>query len=227
MNAKEAAGNRAAEFVEDGMIVGLGSGSTAQCAIAAIGRRVSAGLRIRTVATSVASAEQAQALGIPLFDVDEVDHVDLTIDGADEIDGDFNMIKGGGGALLREKIVASITTKEVIVADPSKVVGVLGQRFALPVEVAQFGHKTTSRRLAEVGSEPRLRLVDGTPYLTDNGNFIYDCHWPNGIVDAAGTEACLAAIPGVVENGLFVGLAHVLVVGHEAGRAEVVPRPVR
>jgi len=220
MNAKQAAGIKSAELVEDGMIVGLGTGSTARCAIDAIGQRVADGLRITGVATSIASEQQARELGIPLSALDDVTHIDLTIDGADEIDAAFDMIKGGGGALLREKMVASRTTTEVIVADPSKQVDVLAEAFKLPVEVTQFGWGTTARRAAELGCQVEVRMTDDIPFVTDNGNYILDCQF-DGIADAATTEQTLNLIPGVVENGLFVGLAHVLVVGHDDGTAEV------
>ncbi len=225
MTAKEAAGRKAAEFVEDGMIVGLGTGSTARWAIQAIGERVEQGLRIEAVATSVASQEQARELAIPLRDVDEVTRIDVTIDGADEVDADFNLIKGGGGALLREKIVASMTRMEIIVIDPSKLAPVLGAGFPLPVEVARFGNKTTARRIAELGCDPLLRTAEGRPFVTDNGNFIYDCRWPQGIQDAAEVERRLNQIPGVVENGLFIGLAHMVIIGKESGAAEVRRKP--
>ena len=224
MNAKQAAGEKSAELVEDGMIVGLGTGSTARCAIDAVGRRVAQGLRIQAVATSVASETQARELGIPLLGLDDVDHIDLTIDGADEIDGDYNMIKGGGGALLREKMVASCTTREAIVADPSKRVAMLGRAFPLPVEIARFGWRTTARRVEGLGCEPSLRMAEREPYQTDNDNYILDCKF-GGIADAAALDRALNAIPGVVENGLFVGLAQVLVVGYDDGRAEVLTKP--
>ena len=220
MNAKQAAGEKSAELVEHGMIVGLGSGSTARCAIEAVGRRLGDGLRIQSVATSVESQELAEKLGIPLLSLNEVDHIDLTIDGADEIDGNFDMIKGAGGALLREKIVAACTDVEVIVADPSKTVDVLGRGFALPVEVVPFGWGAVQRWLANLGCRPELRLEGDEPYETDNGNFILDCQFEE-IPEPAGLEQTINNIPGVVENGLFVGLAQVLIVGKEDGSAEV------
>lgn len=223
MDAKQAAGEKSAEFVEDGMIVGLGSGSTARCAIEAVGRRLDEGLRIQSVATSVESQELAQELGIPLLSLNEVDHIDLTIDGADEIDGNFDMIKGGGGALLREKIVAACTDVEVIVADPSKSVAVLGRGFALPVEVVPFGWGAVQRWLAKLACSPELRLRGDEPYETDNDNFILDCKFEQ-IPNPSELEQAINDIPGVVANGLFVGLAQVLIVGEEDGHAEVQDR---
>jgi len=226
MNAKQAAGEKSAELVEDGMTVGLGSGSTARCAIEAVGRRLGEGLRIQSVATSVESQELAEKLGIPLLSLNEVDHIDLTIDGADEIDGNFDMIKGGGGALLREKIVAACTDVEVIVADPSKTVEVLGRGFKLPVEVVPFGWGAVQRWLAKLGGLPELRLDREEPYETDNGNFILDCKFEE-IPNADELEQTINDIPGVVENGLFIGLAQVLIVGKDDGSAEVHHQPER
>lgn len=220
MNPKEVAGEKAAELVEDGMVVGLGSGSTAHCAIRAIGRRVAGGLSVTGVPTSTDSELLAKEVGIPLAALNEVARIDLTIDGADEIDGDFNMIKGGGGALLREKMVAACTEVEAIVVDPSKVVDVLGRGFALPVEVVQFGWQVTQRWLAELGCSPVLRAKRGVPYETDNGCFILDCKFAE-IRTPAELAQAINALPGVVENGLFVGLAHVLIIGREDGPAEV------
>jgi ribose 5-phosphate isomerase A len=151
-----------------------------------------------------------------------VQRIDLTIDGADEIDHAFHMIKGGGGALLREKVVAAISRREVIVVGPEKVVARLGTTFALPVEVAPFARPVVARALTGLGCEPSVRRSkDGAIYRTDNGNEILDCRFPQGIADAPGMEREIDAIPGVVESGLFIGLAHTLVIGHPDGRAEV------
>jgi len=220
MTAKQAAGEKAAEWVKDGMIVGLGTGSTARWAIAKIGELVADGIKIQAVPTSVQSATQAKDLGIPLVELNAVDRIDVTIDGADEIDPQFDMIKGGGGALLREKLVAAASDVEVIVADPSKTVEVLGRKFLLPVEVVPFGWRRVERRLRELGGVPALRQTDGKPYETDNGNVILDAKFEE-IADPASLEQALNMIPGVVENGLFVELAHVLIVGHDDGTTEV------
>ncbi len=220
---KAVAGRRAAELVQDGMTLGLGTGSTVFHTLVRLGERIRAeGLRVRGVPTSIDTERKARELGIPLATLDEVDAIDLTIDGADEIDGRFDMVKGGGGALLREKVVASISRREAIVVGPDKVVERLGTTFKLPVEVVPFARALVARRIAKLGCEPILRRSkDGGDYRTDNGNEILDCRFPAGIADARALELELDAIPGVVESGLFIGLAHVLVIGHPDGRAEV------
>jgi ribose 5-phosphate isomerase A len=221
--AKEAAGRRAAEFVESGMTVGLGTGSTVYFTLVRLAERIAAeGLELRCVPTSIDTETKSRALGIPLVGLAEAPALDLTIDGADEIDSAFDMIKGGGGALLREKVVASLTRREVIVAGRSKVVERLGRQFLLPVEVVPFARVSITRFIEGLGATPNLRLVAvDTPYLTDNGNEILDCGFPDGIEDAAGLERTLAMVPGIVESGLFVGLAHVLVIGDDDGTTEV------
>ena len=222
-SAKEAAGRHAARYVSDGQTVGLGTGSTVYFTLVALGERIrDEGLSIRGVPTSVDTEEKAGAFGIPLVSLDEGTSIDVTIDGADEIDGDFAMIKGGGGALLREKVVASLSEKEVIVVHASKVVERLGGGFLLPVEVVPFARPVVARRLRELGASPRVRESEaGTPYLTDNGNEILDCAFEEGIADAGQLDRELNRLPGVVENGLFVGLAHVLVIGSDDGSIEV------
>jgi len=220
---KAVAGRRAAELVQEGMTLGLGTGSTVFHTLVRLGERIRAeGLRVRGVPTSIDTERKARELGIALATLDEVDAIDLTIDGADEIDGRFDMVKGGGGALLREKVVASISRREAIVVGPDKVVARLGTTFKLPVEVVPFARALVARRIARLGCEPILRRSkDGGDYRTDNGNEILDCRFPSGIADARALELELDAIPGVVESGLFIGLAHVLVIGHPDGRAEV------
>jgi ribose 5-phosphate isomerase A len=221
--AKEAAGRAAAELVRDGMTVGLGTGSTVHFTLERLAERVrTERLALRGVPTSLDTEHKARALGLALVTLDEVEAIDLTIDGADEIDARFDMIKGGGGALLREKVVAALTRREVIVADRSKVVERLGVRFPLPVEVVPFARAAVARRVAALGAAWTLRMRDGRePVLTDNGNEILDCRFAGGIADAAGLERALDLIPGVVESGLFVGLAHVLVVGDDDGRVHM------
>ncbi|QDU86564.1 Ribose-5-phosphate isomerase A [Planctomycetes bacterium Pla163] len=222
--AKQAAGRRAVGFVEDGMTLGLGTGSTVRPFLDGLAERIRAeGLVVRGVPTSEATAAIARELGIPLATLAEVESIDVTVDGADEIDGQFAMIKGGGGALLREKVVARLTAREVVVVDPAKVVERLGTTFRLPVEVVPFAVPVIERTLRHLGLEPSLRGAE-TPaggYRTDNGNAILDCHVPGGISDPAGLERELASLPGVVESGLFVGLAHVLVIGRPDGTSEV------
>jgi len=222
-NPKEIAGHRAAEMVEDGMTVGLGTGSTVHFTLERLADRVAKeGLAIRGVPTSVETERKAQALGIPLATLDEVESIDLTIDGADEIDPAFDLTKGGGGALLREKVVAFISTREVIVVGRNKVVERLGTTFLLPVEVVPFARAMVAREITRLGAEPVLRVTEpGEPYLTDNGNQILDCRFPEGIPDPAATEIELARIPGIVESGLFVGLAQVVVIGDDDGTVEV------
>ncbi|MDG0811937.1 ribose-5-phosphate isomerase RpiA [Cohnella rhizosphaerae] len=222
VDPKRLAGEEAVKLVEDGMLVGLGTGSTAYWAIVDIGRRVKEGLKITAVPTSIRSEELAVSLGIPLVPLDDVPPggIDLTIDGADEADGELNLIKGGGGALLREKIIAAHSKRLVIVADASKEVETLGT-FPLPVEIVPFGFKLTMGRLEALGGHPSLRLIQGEePYVTDNGNYIADCRF-GVIADAAALETTLNLLPGVVENGLFVGMAERLILGREDGTLSV------
>jgi ribose 5-phosphate isomerase A len=211
-NLKRAAAERAAELVTDGMRLGLGTGSTAAYFVAAIGERVRGGLKVAGVPTSEATREQAQREGIPLTTLDETPELDLTVDGADEVDDDLRLIKGAGGALLREKIVASASRRMVVVADGSKRVAKLG-RFPLPIEVVPFGltaiEQAIARLLDSLGTGGDLvlrRAADGAPYVTDGGHFILDAHL--GRIDKPNVLAStLNNIPGVVEHGLFIGLA--------------------
>jgi len=215
---KEAAAESAAELVESGMIVGLGSGSTAALAVAAIGRRVAKGLRITGIPTSEQTAGQARDLGIPLSDLGERPQIDLTIDGADEVElGTLNLIKGRGGALLREKIVASATTQFIIIVDETKLVRQLGARDSVPVEVIPFGWQATAARLRKLYADPHLRLrPDGKTYTTDSGNYILDCAF--GPIPSPGElQRGLDSIVGLVEHGLFVGMASQVVVGGPGG----------
>jgi ribose 5-phosphate isomerase A len=219
---KEAAGREAVRLVEDGMRVGLGTGSTVHFSILRLAERIrKESLHVRCVPTSLDTEQKARALGIPLVGLDEVGELDLTIDGADEIDARFDMIKGGGGALLREKVVASISRREAIVVGANKLVTLLGTTFPLPVEVVPFALASVARALARLGCTPTPRLESGKPRMTDNGNAILDCRFQRGIQDAAELEKRIDAIPGVVESGLFVGLAHVLFIGREDGTCEV------
>ncbi|MFT5731978.1 MAG: ribose 5-phosphate isomerase A [Planctomycetota bacterium] len=223
--SKRAAGRRAAEFIESGQTVGLGTGSTVFFTLERLAERIrDDGLVIRGVPTSVDTETKAQGFGIPLVTLDEVERIDVTVDGADEIDGAFQMIKGGGGALLREKVVASLSDRVVIVVGPDKVVDRLGTTFDLPVEVVPFARSVVERRIRDLGGVPALRMQkggEGQIYLTDNGNEILDVHHVGGIEDAGKLERALDEIPGVVESGLFIGLAHVMVVGESDGSATV------
>lgn len=223
MNAKQAAGRRAAEFVESGMRIGLGTGSTVYYTLVALAERLARGelSDVAGVPTSLDTEDKARVMGIPLLELAEVEQLALTIDGADEIDADFHMVKGGGGALLREKVVASITRRQVIVVGPDKLVQRLGRDFPLPVEVAPFAQPVVARALAKLGCEPCLRMAGDGAFITDNGNRILDCRFPAGIDDPAATEVAIDLLPGVVESGLFIGLAHTLVIGHPDGRSEV------
>ena len=225
-NPKEAAGRRAAELIETGTTVGLGTGSTVFFTLQRRAERIrEEDLDVRGVPTSLDTEGKAREMGIPLVGLDEVESIDLTIDGADEIDANFDMIKGGGGALLREKVVASISAREAIVVGRDKVVERLGRGFLLPVEVVPFARPMVRRALAALGAEPNLRLAEQeVAYLTDNGNEILDCRFAEGIADAAGLERAIDEIPGVVESGLFIGLAHVMVVGEADGSAELIER---
>jgi ribose 5-phosphate isomerase A len=207
--AKRAAAEAAAALVQDGMKVGLGTGSTAYFAIEALIRRVREGLKIVAIATSERSAAQARQGGIPMTTFGENPHLDLTIDGADEIErGTLNLIKGLGGALLREKIVAAASDRLVIVADAPKLVDRLGGTAPVPVEIVPFGWETTAVRLTALGANPVLRRTQaGEPFRTDGGNLIADCRIGR-IGDPAGLDQSLRQTIGVVETGLFIGIAH-------------------
>jgi ribose 5-phosphate isomerase A len=208
---KEAAARASLRFVKDGQIVGLGTGSTAAYFIQLLGDAVKKGLRIRGIPTSVRSGEQATSLGIPLTTLDECPEIDVTVDGADEVDPQLRLIKGGGGALLREKIVASATKQLVIVADASKRVPVLG-RFPLPVEVIKFAQAVVAKKVEALGAKVSLRrAADGKPYLTDENNYILDCRFER-IPDPDGLARQLSDMPGVVEHGLFIGMASVVLI---------------
>ena len=215
---KKVAADAAAALVTDGMIVGLGSGSTAAMAIHAIGKRVRDGLRITGIPTSEQTAELARSLGIPLSTLEDHAQIDLTIDGADEVElGTLNLIKGRGGALLREKIVASAGATLVIVVDETKLVGQLGLHEAVPVEVIPFGWQATRRRLGSLGASPSLRLRDGgQPYITDGGHYILDCAFGT-IPSPADLGKELDSVVGLVEHGLFIGMASQVVVGGPEG----------
>ena len=209
---KEAACRAAAKLVRDGDIVGLGTGSTAYFAVVALGERVKAGLKIIGIPTSVQTGELARAVGIPLTTLDEHPEIDITIDGADEVDPKLNLIKGGGGALLREKVIAAASKKMVVVVDSSKVVPVLG-KFPLPVEVISFARTVVEKKIVSLGASPRLRArPDGSPFITDNGNQILDCSFGK-IADPPALARILSDTPGIVEHGLFIGLAKLALVG--------------
>jgi ribose 5-phosphate isomerase A len=219
---KRAAAEAAAAMVEDGMVVGLGTGSTAYFAIEALIRRVREGLRIRGIPTSERSAAQARAGGIPLTTFAEHRQIDLTIDGADEIElGSLNLIKGLGGALLREKIVAAASRRLVIVADGPKLVERLGTTAPVPVEVVPFGWETTADRLRRLGTDPHPRRDEaGQLFCTDGGHRILDCRFAT-IADAPGLDQAIGQTIGVVETGLFLGMASVALVADDTGVREI------
>lgn len=221
---KMAAAERAIQFIEPGMRLGLGTGSTAAKLVELLGRAVKQGLDVLCVPTSEATRMQAQALGIRLSTLDDTPYLDLTIDGADELDGELRLIKGGGGALLREKIVATASERMIVIADHTKRVETLG-RFPLPVEVVRFGVMATRQMIEDVAADAgcegtvALRLgKDRQPFVTDGGNYIFDCAF-GAIVDPELLDEALKCVPGVVENGLFLGMADVAIIAGPDGVA--------
>ena len=225
---KRAVAAKALEYVQDGMKLGLGSGTTAEIFVELLAPRVRAGQKLLCVPTSERTATLARKLGLTLSTLDDLAPLDLTIDGADEADRNLDLIKGGGGMLLREKIVAASSKKMIVIADESKMVPRLG-KFALPVEVVEFGHKATALRLAAAftalgyaGVTPRLRERDGAPFKTDSGNMIYDCAF-GAIQNPAKLAAALRSVPGMVEHGLFIGIASTLLIAGP-GEVEVINR---
>jgi len=208
---KQSAAQASLRFVRDGNVVGLGTGSTAAYAVRFLAARVQAGLKIRAIPTSSQTRDSARTAGIPLTTLDEIQQIDVTIDGADEFDPQLNLIKGGGGALLREKIVASASRLVVIIADSSKQAQVLG-KFPLPVEVIPFAQALIARKIEALGARVELRQVtDGKPFITDEGHHILDCHFGQ-IPDPPALARKLETMPGIVEHGLFIGMANVVLV---------------
>lgn len=217
-DSKRTVARAAADLVESGMRVGLGTGSTFTHAIDRLAERIrDEGLEFVGVPTSVATEKKAREFGLSLITLSETDSLDLTIDGADEVDHARNLVKGGGGALLREKIVAAASKELVVVVTENKVVDRLGATFRLPVEIVPFGERQVRLNLTEVGLVPALRTgSDGEPFVTDNGNWILDCEMPDDS-DVEELERRINAIAGVVENGLFVGMAGRVLIGCEGG----------
>ena len=226
---KKLAGEEALKHVEDGMIVGLGTGSTVEYTICKLGELVRNGLKIKCIPTSIHTKRRAKEENIPLTTLEEHPEIDVTIDGADEVDGFLNLIKGGGGALTREKIIAFNSKKVIIIVDDSKVVKALGIDIPLPVEVVKFGWQSTKKALEQFGWQPakqsldeiactvELRKVMGDePFITDNGNYILDCEFQR-IDNPEELEREINNVPGVVENGLFIGLTHEVIVGGKQG----------
>ncbi|PIE94639.1 ribose-5-phosphate isomerase RpiA [Bacillus fungorum] len=220
MNLKQLAGEYAADYVKDGMKVGLGTGSTVYWAIQKLGERVKEGLSFQAVPTSKETEALAQQLNIPLISLNDVQSLDLTIDGADEIDSNLQLIKGGGGALLREKIVASSSNKLIIIADKSKVVTRLGT-FPLPVEIIPFSWKQTENKIQALGCQTTLRLKNNEAFITDNNNMIIDCVFPHNITNPANLHTQLKMITGVVETGLFVNMTSKAIIGTKNGIKEL------
>ncbi|HEY1709909.1 MAG TPA: ribose-5-phosphate isomerase RpiA [Rhizomicrobium sp.] len=220
---------KAVEYVRDGMKLGLGTGTTAEAFVDALAPKVRDGLKVTCVPTSERTAAKARALGIPLGELDQLAPLDLVIDGADEADRDLVLIKGGGGALLREKIVACAAKQMLVIVDATKLVDRLG-RFPLPIEVVEYGQETTMRRIADVvarlgysGIPIVQRMRNGAAFKTDGGNVIYDCHF-GAIADAPKLANALGEIVGVVEHGLFVGIATQILIARESG-VDVIERP--
>lgn len=216
---KRRAAERAAEWIRDGITLGLGTGSTVRHLLDVIAEHRARGewLGVVGVPTSVDTERRATALGIPLATLAERPRMELTIDGADEVDSALRLIKGLGGALLREKIIAAVSDQLVIVADESKVVERLGTKAPLPVEVDRFGEPVQPAFLRSLGCEPVLRLKEGAPLVTDGGNHVFDCRFPDGIADPEALERALALRPGIVESGLFLGMATAAVIAGAGG----------
>lgn len=217
---KAAAARASLRFVRDGMTLGLGTGSTAAHAVRFLGEQVRAGLKVRGIPTSVHTQELAASLGIPLTTLDECQQIDVDIDGADEFDPQLHLIKGGGGALLREKIIASASRQVVIIADSSKQVAVLGE-FPLPVEVIPFAQPLVAKRITALGATVKLRQdTKGNPFITDEGHHILDCSFGQ-ILDPPTLARKLSDMPGVVEHGLFIDLATVVLCAKGENVAEL------
>jgi ribose 5-phosphate isomerase A len=215
---KRLAGEAAAQLIEDGMVLGLGTGTTATQMIYAVGQRIQEGLSITgAVATSQASEELARKLGIPLTDLDTHPVLDLAIDGADEIDGQLRLIKGGGGALLREKVVASAARRFIVIGDATKQVAQLGRNTPLPVEVVPFAATPVSKHLEALGATVRLRRSGDSVFFTENCNIILDCFFADGITDPTELDSRIHRIVGVVETGLFLHMAERAIIGGPEG----------
>jgi ribose 5-phosphate isomerase A len=215
---KQMAGEEAVKYIENDMVIGIGTGTTAAYMIQALAQRLREGLNIiGAVPTSEVTAQLASRLGIPLTNLDTHPQLDLDIDGADEIDGALRLIKGGGGALLREKIVAAASRRFIIVADSSKLVRQLGLTFPVPVEIIPFARTPVQIQLQALGAQVQLRQRDGQVFLTDSGNIILDCLFPGGISDPQALHASIKSIVGVVESGLFLNMAERAIIGSAGG----------
>ncbi|SEN29526.1 ribose-5-phosphate isomerase [Mesobacillus persicus] len=212
---KKAAGEKAVEFIKDGMVLGLGSGSTVYWTLKKLGELVEQGLNVKGIPSSKRTEGWAKDFNIPLTDFSQVQSMDLAIDGADEIDKDFNLTKGGGGSLVREKIVDANSQKLIIVADQSKLVSQLG-KFPLPVEVLPFGWEVTARKISEMGATPVLREREGSVFVSNNGNYILDCDF-NLIADPGLLHKELKQLLGVVETGLFINITDTIIISGDKG----------
>ena len=222
VEAKRSAGRAAADLVQSGMHIGLGTGSTFEHVLTRLHERMAEGLSVTGVPTSEATARMAAELGVPTCDLEDVEELDLAIDGADEVDPRHHMIKGGGGALVREKIVAAAAREMIVVISANKLVDRLGETMPLPVEVLHFGWRQTARALAALGAEPTLRTrPDGAAFTTDNGNRVLDCGF-GAIEDPTALASWISRIPGVVGHGLFVGMAGRVVVGEQDGSFTII-----
>ena len=225
--AKQRAAEAALAYIQSDTVIGLGSGSTADCFLIALAEALETG-RLKDVGgvpSSEHTARQARELGVPVIDLDDVDEpLDVTVDGADEVAPNLDLIKGLGGALLREKIVAQNSKTLIIIADSSKRVARLSTKSPVPIEVAQFAHAATARFLASLGCAPSLRMRGNAPFLTDNANFIYDCHFAGGIPDAGVLQNSLCNHAGVIETGLFLGMARIALIADDAGNVETLRR---
>ncbi|NDD58775.1 MAG: ribose 5-phosphate isomerase A [Chlamydiae bacterium] len=220
---KKLVGHRAAELIENGMIVGLGTGSTVFYFIEKLIEKVQSGLKIKAVSSSNRSLAQASSGGISVIDINTISKIDITVDGADEIDSQKRMIKGGGGALLREKILASMSSEMIVVIDDSKLSEQLGKK-KLPVEIVPFAHMVTLGKLKKLGFQCELRKESqGTIYTTDNGNFIVDIFYPNLITHPENDHDLIKTIPGVVETGFFFHLAGRVIIGFQDGQVVIKP----
>ena len=217
MNLKEKAAREAVKYIEDDMVIGLGSGSTATIAVKLIGEMVrQAGMKIVGIPTSKESESLGRSVGIPIGELKARTSIDITIDGADEVDPDLNLTKGLGGALVREKIVAASTNVEIIIVDESKIVERLGQKVPIPVEIIKFSHEATMHKLEKLGCTPQLRMKGGERFVSDNGNYVVDCRFAS-IDEPKKLEMDINLIPGVVDSGLFIGLADKVIVASRTG----------
>jgi len=215
MEQKRIAGQKATEYIKDGMILGLGTGSTAYYMIKKVGELVQNGMNLKAVATSKDTESLAKELHIPLVQIDELDRIDLCIDGVDEIDKHFNAIKGGGGALFREKIVANLANEVIWIMDDSKLVDSIGA-FPLPIEILPYGHTQVIRKLKNYSLNPVIRMKDGNVFVTDNGNYIVDLHIGK-LIDINDVYDKVNGITGVLETGLFINMCKCIIVGTDSG----------